>query len=33
MLVVPCGLAVGFVFKFYRSMITRVASGGSGVGC
>lgn len=33
MLVVPCGLVVAFVFKFYRSMIARVASGGSGVGC
>jgi hypothetical protein len=33
MLVVPCGLAVRFAFKFYGSMVTRVTSGGSRVCC
>jgi hypothetical protein len=33
MFVVPYGLAMGFVSKFYGSMITGVASGDNRVGC
>jgi len=33
MLVIPCGLAMGFISRFFGSIMTGIAGGGDKVGC